>query len=116
MIDLTNLNLRNLIEIGGISLNLYGPIYIIGFIYLIFLSKQFMNGHKIDKDISYSLVLHIIIGSILGARIFHVLFYRPEIYIQYPLRIIQIWNGGLSIHGGLLGGFIAVYFFFRKSI
>ena len=114
MIDLTFLNLRNLIQLGPLTINLYGLLYVAGFCYLYKLVKNNFEANKIDKELSYSFAIYLIIFSIFGARLFHVLFYMPEFYLEQPIRILQIWKGGLSIHGGLLGGFIAVVLFFKK--
>ncbi len=114
MIDITFLNLRNLIQLGPLTINLYGILYAAGFFYLYKLIKNNFEKDKINKELAYSFAIYLIIFSILGARLFHVLFYMPEFYLEQPIRILQIWEGGLSIHGGLLGGFITVVLFFKK--
>ncbi len=114
MIDLSFLNLRNLIQIGPLTINLYGLLYAAGFFYLYQIVKKNFESGKIDKELSYALAIYLIIFSVLGARLFHVLFYRPEFYLEQPVRMLLIWKGGLSIHGGLLGGFIAAVIFFKK--
>lgn len=55
-----------------------------------------------------------ILGIILGGRLGYVLFYKPDFYASHPLEIFEIWTGGMSFHGGLLGTIIAMFFFARK--
>ncbi len=59
--------------------------------------------------------LYIIAGTIIGARLGHILFYEPLHYWQNPLKIIAIWEGGLASHGGTIGILIAAYLFARKT-
>ena len=55
----------------------------------------------------------IIIG-ILGARIYYVLF-NLDYYLSSPIEMLKVWNGGLAIHGGILGGAITMIFFCKKK-
>lgn len=61
------------------------------------------------------LILWITLGVILGGRIGYVLFYRPDLFWTNPLEVLQIWNGGMSFHGGALGVIIAVAVFARLN-
>ena len=54
------------------------------------------------------------IGTIVGARLGHCLFYEPEVYLRDPLRILRIWEGGLASHGGGIGVILALLWFARK--
>ncbi len=60
------------------------------------------------------LMLHMAVGTVLGARIGHCLFYDPVYYLSDPLRILRIWEGGLASHGGALGILLALYLYARK--
>lgn len=53
-------------------------------------------------------------GIILGGRLGYVLFYKPAFYLAHPLEIPQMWHGGMSFHGGMLGVFIAIILFTYK--
>ena len=53
----------------------------------------------------------IILGVLLGGRIGYVLFYQPDIYLQNPLAILAIWEGGMAFHGGLLGVIVAAWIY-----
>lgn len=61
------------------------------------------------------LLTYVILGVILGGRLGIVLFYHPDYYLANPLEIVQIWKGGMSFHGGLLGVIIATWWFAQKN-
>ena len=54
------------------------------------------------------------LGVVLGGRLGYVLFYQPSHYLQHPLDALQVWQGGMSFHGGALGVFVALVLFCRK--
>ena len=60
------------------------------------------------------LLTWVILGVILGGRLGFVLFYRPLHYLQNPLEILAVWQGGMAFHGGLLGVVIAVWWFWGR--
>ena len=60
------------------------------------------------------LVTWIIIGVILGGRFGFILFYQPAYYLQNPIEILKIWQGGMSFHGGLLGVILASWLYARR--
>ncbi|MGF1454395.1 MAG: prolipoprotein diacylglyceryl transferase [Alphaproteobacteria bacterium] len=61
------------------------------------------------------LLVWVTLGVILGGRLGHVLFYNAGYYFSHPLEILQVWNGGMSFHGGLLGTVIAMMLFARRN-
>jgi phosphatidylglycerol:prolipoprotein diacylglycerol transferase len=62
-----------------------------------------------------TLTIYLIVATIAGARLGHVLFYNPIYYFQHPHKIIMTWEGGLASHGGVIGILIAIYMFARKT-
>ncbi len=101
----------------GLSVRYYGLIYAIGFLitffYLNYLRKK--NKLELSKEQIYDLIFYAIIGVVLGARIFEVLFWNPSYYFNNLLEIFAVWNGGMSFHGGLIGGLVAGYIFSKKN-
>ncbi len=65
--------------------------------------------HQIDD-----FLLWITLGIVVGGRLGFVLFYEPSFYFAHPIQILEVWGGGMSFHGGLLGVILAVYFFSRR--
>lgn len=61
------------------------------------------------------LILWVTLGIILGGRLGYILFYMPELFWKEPLEIFQVWKGGMSFHGGLLGVITAIVFFARAN-
>ncbi len=60
------------------------------------------------------LLTWIILGVIVGGRLGFVLFYQPGYYLQNPAQILQVWNGGMAFHGGLLGVVVASWIYTRR--
>ena len=55
------------------------------------------------------------LGVVLGGRLGYVLFYQPGLYFAHPLMILQVWRGGMSFHGGLIGVFLAIWLYTRQQ-
>lgn len=85
----------------------------------IYLAYQLLKSifTKEGKPVSLldSMTVYIVLGTILGARLGHVLFYDPAYYFSHPLEIFAIWQGGLASHGGGIGILIAIYLFSVKE-
>lgn len=81
---------------------------IVGYLFVRFRSKRY---HLTVSDID-SVLVWIVIGGFLGARLYHVLDYWPY-YSLHPEKIIAIWEGGIGIFGGIIGGSIALFFWAR---
>jgi prolipoprotein diacylglyceryl transferase len=58
--------------------------------------------------------MHVILGTIIGARLGHCLFYEPTTYLNEPWRILYVWEGGLASHGGTIGNIISVWLYSRR--
>lgn len=104
-----------ILSIGGYELRYYALLFGLGF-YLSYrlLAWSFQNeGFSADK--AGSLVFYGMIGTMIGARLGHVIFYDPLYYWQHPLEILMTWRGGLASHGGTLGVIIAVWLYRRKN-
>jgi len=93
----------------------YGLLFALGFL----LSQQIMyfiyrkEGRPV-REVD-TLTIYLIIATIVGARLGHVLFYDPVYYFQNPHRILMTWEGGLASHGGVIGVLIGIYLFARRT-
>ncbi len=76
---------------------------------------MYRREEKPEKDLE-SVLLYMILGAIIGARLGHCLFYRPDYYLANPIEIIAFWKGfrGLASHGGALGILVSLYVYSRK--
>jgi phosphatidylglycerol:prolipoprotein diacylglycerol transferase len=104
-------------SIGPIALRWYGMMYLIGFVVAMFLANRAADksAGEWTRDQVSDLLFYSFLGVILGGRIGYVLFYQWEYFLADPLYLFQIWQGGMSFHGGLLGVIMAVYIFARKA-
>jgi len=101
------------IYIGPLAIYWYGIIMTAAFILGALLAYRFAAKSGIDPEHVLNLLVLIIPAAIIGARLYYV-FFNWEYYSYNPLEIFAIRRGGLAIHGGLLGGFLAGFFYVRK--
>lgn len=103
-----------IVRFGWFSLRYYGLLFAIGFIvgYSI-MKKIFLEEGKNEEDLS-SLLFHLMLGTIIGARLGHTLFYEPGYYLRNPIEILKVWQGGLASHGGTIGVLLATWLYKRK--
>lgn len=101
-------------SLGPLSIRYYGLTWALAFLlgYLIF--KHFSKVENLPASFLDSLTMYMIIGTIIGSRLGHCLFYDPGFYLKHPLEILKIWHGGLASHGAAIGILIALYLFARK--
>ena len=97
----------------GRNIYLYGVLIATGFILALLLCGRESRRFGFDADTFYDIAIRLIPLSILGARLYYVLF-RLEDYRGEPLRLIAVWEGGLAIYGGIIAGLLTVYFFCRR--
>ena len=106
-----------LLSLGPFQIRYYGLFWLIGFVMgyflLIHLAKR--KELSITKDDIADLLLYIIIGTILGARLFYILVYNLPFYLSNPFEMLAVWHGGLSFHGGLIGAVIAELIYCRRK-
>jgi len=106
-----------LLSIGPFEVRYYGLFFVLGFVIGYFILKHLVKIKQIElsKDDIADYLLYIILGTILGARLVYVFIYNPTFYLQNPLQILAVWNGGLSFHGGFIGAALAAYYFCKKK-
>ena len=103
--------------IGGFGIRWYTLSLIIGFSlgYQYVLRRGFIkNNWNPPFDSASNMLTYLFLGTIIGSRLVHCLFYDPAYYLSRPWEIIMTWKGGLASHGGFLGVMIAIYLFVRK--
>jgi phosphatidylglycerol---prolipoprotein diacylglyceryl transferase len=104
-----------------LTLRWYGLFFALGFL----ISQQilyymFKKEGKPEKDVD-TLTIYMVIATIIGARLGHVFFYGDEQfgplwYLQHPIEILKVWEGGLASHGGAIGILIALWIYSRKKV
>jgi len=98
-------------KIGPFTIYSYGMMVAIAFLFGIFIARQEAVRKNIKPDLVYDFSFYLLIGSIIGARVYYVLFFELKDFLAEPLSIFKVWQGGLSIHGGIFGGILAGFIF-----
>ncbi len=102
------------IHIGDFQLRWYGLLFAAAF----FSGYKIMQGLFKRENIPLpqldSLLIYVVIGTLVGARLGHCFFYEPEYYLAHPIEIIKIWQGGLASHGAAIGILTALYIYTKK--
>ena len=102
-----------LFDFGFIQVRWYSVILLASFIIGMFF--VFREGKRlgIDKDFLFNLMFWTIVFSLIGARLYYVLFNFSE-YSNNLIEIVKVWHGGLAIHGGIIAGVITVIVYTKK--
>jgi phosphatidylglycerol:prolipoprotein diacylglycerol transferase len=106
------------ISIGSFGIRWYGLMYLIGFVTALWLGRRravrdtWRGWSPRDMD---DVLFYGVLGVIIGGRLGYVLFYKPGYYLEHPVEILYVWQGGMAFHGGFLGVLVAMLLFARKS-
>ncbi len=104
----------DLFSLGPVTVRWYGLLFAMAFVLTQPIEKYiYRKDGRTDEDVDI-LTMYMIIGTVIGARLGHCLFYDPVYYLSNPLKILMIWEGGLASHGGTIGILAALYLFSRK--
>ena len=106
-----------IVQIGPFGIRWYAIAYIAGLVLgwrlmrrLVTMPPAVASSLQVDDFLTWATL-----GVVLGGRLGYVLFYQPTVFIAEPLRILQVWTGGMSFHGGMLGVTIATVWFCRRN-
>ena len=103
-----------LLRIGSLEIRWYAVLIMTGALLTYFISSREVKKAGYHPDIMDDLFVGAMFFGILGARIWYVLFSDLSYYLADPIRIIQIWNGGLAIQGGVMAGLLFALFYCKK--
>lgn len=101
-------------RIGSFAVRWYGLLFALGFILGYIIMGKIFKAENIPSKVLDTLTTYMVVGTVIGARLGHCLFYEPEYYLSNPLLILKVWEGGLASHGAAVGILIALYLFARK--
>ena len=104
------------VSLGPVIIRWYALAYLAGFVlgwrYCLYLARRNPKGptpQQYDDFLTWA-----VLGTVLGGRLGYILFYQPEYYFSHPLEMLQVWHGGMSFHGGMLGVTGAALLFTRR--
>ena len=101
-------------SIGPITIHWYGLLFASAILVGLQVMKWIFSRENQPLILLDNMLMAIVIGVIVGARLAHCLFYDPSYYFANPLKIFAIWEGGLASHGGGLGAIIAAWLYSKK--
>ncbi len=102
-------------SIGFVAIRWYSLAYILGIVFAFLLLKNFNKKSKIMSEKALDdWLMWAVFGIIIGGRLGYVLFYNFGYYLENPLEILEVWRGGMSFHGGLIGSIVSMFLFAKK--
>jgi len=105
------------ITLGPVSIRWYGLMYLVAFVAGLLLGRLRL---RMRPDLGWTtrqlddLLFYCVLGVVVGGRLGYVLFYKFSEYLHDPIRILYVWEGGMSFHGGFLGVILAMWWFGRN--
>lgn len=104
------------IDLGFFTLRYYSLLFALGFVLGYLLMKRIFKKEGIPQEKLDTLLTYMVIATIIGARLGHVLFYQWDYYSHHLLEILEVWEGGLASHGAVIGIIIAIIIYCRKVL
>lgn len=104
---------RVALDLGFIQIYWYSIFIFLGVFFASIMILRETKKQNINQDFIINLIFYGVIFGLIGARLYYVAF-NLDYYLKYPLEILEVWNGGLAIHGGLLFGLLTVIIYTKK--
>lgn len=101
----------NLLELGPLTIRWYGLLFALAFLVGHYILQRIFVQEEVPEAWLDKVLIYTLVGTILGARLGHVLFYGWDYYSQNLAEIPQIWKGGLASHGGAIGIILALWIY-----
>ncbi len=101
-------------SVGHLGLRWYSVIVVTAIVVGVWLTAREAGRRGFEKEDIYDAAIWVVLAGLLGARLFHVIDHWPDEYAANPVRALYIWEGGLAIWGGVVGGLIAVAILARR--
>lgn len=103
-----------LLDLGFYQLRSYGVFVAIAILTGIWFSTREARRKGLDPSVVTDAAWPIVLVGLVGARLYYIAFSEPAYYLAHPFEILAVWHGGLSVHGGLIGGFLAGMWHIRR--
>ena len=118
----------DIVSFWGLTIRYYGLLFASSFFFGYLIMQKIFKKEGLTIELLDKLTVYMAVGTVLGARLGHCLFYGPHFdtlgfngeilvrgYLSHPLDILKIWQGGLASHGAAVGILIALYYFSKKN-
>ena len=116
ILNFINWNLDpEIVGFWGLSIRYYGVLFAASFFFGYIIMQKIFTKEGLKVELLDKLTVYMAVGTVLGARLGHCLFYEPAYYLANPLKILMIWQGGLASHGAAIGILIALWYFSKKN-
>jgi len=104
-------------SLGPVHVRWYGLMYVVGYLIGGYLLKRMaIRGlYRIPKEKVDSIINYLVIGMIVGARVVYMAVYDTQAFFSNPLSLFEIWKGGLSYHGAIIGMLLAVWLYSKRN-
>lgn len=100
-------------SIGKLSIRYYGLLFALGFLGGYYILERMFRREKIQQEWLDKIFIYVMVATVVGARLGHVIFYGWDYYSQNPSEILMIQKGGLASHGGAIGILIGIWLYSR---
>ncbi|MTI81636.1 MAG: prolipoprotein diacylglyceryl transferase [Firmicutes bacterium] len=107
--------MKLIFSLGPFNIHFFGLMVAIASMVGIGVALMEAKRKGLDQERILEVCLYALVGGVVGARLMYILVYDPAHYLQNPADIIMISNGGLSIHGGIVGGALAAIIYIKKN-
>ncbi len=103
-------------SVGPVAIRWYSMAYLVGIIlgWVLINRNVKKNNLGLSKENIEDFMFYLTLGIVIGGRLGYVLFYGGNAFWQNPLQVFEVWKGGMSFHGGVLGVIVATWYFARK--
>lgn len=102
------------LQVGGLQIHWYGLLLGLGLVVGIGMLHILLQKYQKDPEEKYTVIYYIVIPAVIGARIYYVL-YAWEFYRNNIIDVFKFWEGGLAIHGVIIGGLLGLWWYTRKQ-
>lgn len=103
-----------LFRVGEFAIRYYGLLFSTAIVAGYFTLNHLFKNEGLPENETERLSLYLLVGTVVGARLGHTLFYQPGVYLADPVKILEVWKGGLASHGAAFGLVAASYLFHKK--
>jgi phosphatidylglycerol---prolipoprotein diacylglyceryl transferase len=104
-----------MLSLGGLQFHAYGLIIGVAILSAYQVSLRAADNLSVSRQMIEKAFVWTVTGGVVGARIYHVLHLYEKIYINNPIEILYLWQGGLGIWGGVIGGVLGLSLFLKKN-